>query len=92
MKVLRARLYEHARLEREAKLDEMRGEHKEIGFGSQIRSYTLHPTQRVKDRRTSVEMGQAEAVLDGDIDRFIRASLLQRAGDRAAAAARGGSR
>ena len=79
LKVLRARLYEHARREREAELAAMRGDQKEIGFGSQIRSYTLHPTQRVKDHRTQVEMGQAEAVLDGDIDRFIRATLLARA-------------
>ncbi|MGI9432735.1 MAG: peptide chain release factor 2, partial [Myxococcota bacterium] len=78
LKVLRARLYEHARLEREAELAAMRGGQKEIGFGSQIRSYTLHPAQRVKDHRTLVEMGQAEAVLDGDIDRFIRATLLAR--------------
>jgi len=80
LKVLRARLYEHARLEREAELAAMRGGQKEIGFGSQIRSYTLHPAQRVKDHRTGVEMGQAEAVLDGDIDRFIRATLLARSG------------
>jgi peptide chain release factor 2 len=79
MKVLRARLYEHARREQEEKLAVLRGEHKEIGFGSQIRSYTLHPAQRVKDHRTNEEMGNAEAVLDGDIDRFIRATLHQRA-------------
>jgi peptide chain release factor 2 len=79
LKVLRARLYEHARREREAELAALRGDQKEIGFGSQIRSYTLHPAQRVKDHRTQVEMGQAEAVLDGDIDRFIRATLLARA-------------
>jgi peptide chain release factor 2 len=55
----------------------MRGEKVEIGFGSQIRSYTLHPAQRVKDHRTNTEMGNAEAVLDGDLDRFIRATLLR---------------
>jgi peptide chain release factor 2 len=79
MKVLRARLYERARREQEEKLAALRGEQKEIGFGSQIRSYTLHPTQRVKDHRTQTEMGNAAGVLDGDIDRFIRATLLQRA-------------
>ena len=79
MKVLRARLYEHARRLQEEKLAAMRGEKKEIGFGSQIRSYTLHPTQRVKDHRTAVEMGNAQAVLDGDLDRFMRAALLHRA-------------
>ncbi len=78
MRVLRARLYEHARLEQEEKLAAMRGDKQEIGFGSQIRSYTLHPAQRVKDHRTSVEMGNTEGVLDGDLDRFIRAALLQK--------------
>ena len=84
MKVLRARLYEHARLEREAELAALRGEKQKIDFGSQIRSYTLHPQQRVKDHRTNVEAGNVEAVLDGDLDRFIRAKLLQRAGTSAA--------
>ncbi len=79
MKVLRARLYEHYRQEREAELAAMRGEKKEIGFGSQIRSYTLHPSQRVKDHRTDLEIGNAQGVLDGDLDRFMRAALLQRA-------------
>jgi peptide chain release factor 2 len=78
LRVLRARLYEHARREQEEKLAAMRGDKQEIGFGSQIRSYTLHPTQRVKDHRTSVETGNTEAVLDGDLDRFIRAALLQK--------------
>jgi len=76
MKVLRARLYERARQEQEARLAALRGEKAEIGFGSQIRSYTLHPTQRVKDHRTGVEVGNAEGVLEGDLDRFIRAALL----------------
>jgi peptide chain release factor 2 len=80
MKVLRARLWERARLEREAKMAALSGEKKEIGFGSQIRSYTLHPSQRVKDHRTDVEIGNADGVLDGDIDRFLRAALLARAG------------
>lgn len=79
MKVLRARLWERARLEREAKMAALSGEKKEIGFGSQIRSYTLHPSQRVKDHRTDVEIGNADGVLDGDIDRFLRAALLARA-------------
>jgi peptide chain release factor 2 len=77
MKVLRARLYERARQEQEARLAAMRGERVEIGFGSQIRSYTLHPAQRVKDHRTGVEVGNAQAVLEGDLDRFIRGALLQ---------------
>ncbi|MCZ6465305.1 MAG: peptide chain release factor 2 [Proteobacteria bacterium] len=78
MKVLRAQLYERERREHEARMAELAGEKREIGFGSQIRSYTLHPQQRVKDHRTDVETGNVEAVLDGDLDRFIRATLLQK--------------
>jgi peptide chain release factor 2 len=76
MKILRARLYEHARRLRAAELDAARGEQRKIDFGSQIRSYTLHPQQRVKDHRTHVESGNVEAVLDGNLDAFIRALLL----------------
>ncbi|MGE4650879.1 MAG: peptide chain release factor 2 [Myxococcota bacterium] len=79
MKVLRARLYERARREREEKLAAQRGDQRQIDFGSQIRSYTLHPQQRVKDHRTGTETGDVEGVLQGDLDRFIRATLLQRA-------------
>ena len=79
LKVMRARLYERARQEQEEKLAALRGDKVEIGFGSQIRSYTLHPAQRVKDHRTGVEVGNAEGVLDGRLDRFIRSALLQRA-------------
>ena len=78
LKVLRARLYEHARIEKEEEMAAMRGEKRDIGFGSQIRSYTLHPAQRVKDHRTSMESGNTDAILDGDIDEFIRATLLAR--------------
>jgi hypothetical protein len=76
MKVLRARLYEHARREQEQKMAELRGEKLQIDFGSQIRSYTLHPQQRVKDHRTNLEVGNVDAVLEGDLDKFIRATLL----------------
>ncbi|HVN40693.1 MAG TPA: peptide chain release factor 2, partial [Myxococcota bacterium] len=68
-----------ARQEQEEKLAQLRGEKRQIEFGSQIRSYTLHPTQRVKDHRTQLEQGNVDAVLEGDLDRFIRATLLQRA-------------
>jgi peptide chain release factor 2 len=81
MKVLRARLYERARQEHEEKVNALRGEKAEIGFGSQIRSYTLHPSQRVKDHRTGVEVGNAQGVLEGDLDEFIRATLMQRAAE-----------
>ncbi len=79
MKVLRARLYERARQEREAEIEQLAGEKRKIDFGSQIRSYTLHPSQRVKDHRTGIEIGNAQGVLDGGIDPMIRAYLLQTA-------------
>ena len=83
MKVLRAHIYEHRRREHEAKMSEIAGEKRDVAFGSQIRSYTLHPQQRVKDHRTNAETGNVEAVLDGDLDRLIRATLLhQSASDR----------
>jgi peptide chain release factor 2 len=81
LKILRARLYDRARQEREDEQAAARGEQRQIDFGSQIRSYTLHPQQRVKDHRTDVEIGNVNAVLDGDLDRFIRAMLLKRAAD-----------
>jgi peptide chain release factor 2 len=79
LKILRARLYERARKEREDELAAARGDRRQIDFGSQIRSYTLHPQQRVKDHRTNLESGNVSAVLDGDLNQFIRATLLQRA-------------
>ncbi len=78
MKVLAARLAERARREKQKELDQLRGEQMEIGFGSQIRSYVLHPYQMVKDRRTDVEVGTPDAVLDGDLDVFISAELRRR--------------
>jgi peptide chain release factor 2 len=80
MKVLKARLYERAAAEKREEVDRLAGEKKEIGFGSQIRSYTLHPTQRVKDHRTGCDSGNAQAVLDGGLDQFMREYLLQAAG------------
>ncbi len=81
MKVLRARLFEMAEREKKAETDRLAGEKKEIGFGSQIRCYTLHPSQRVKDHRTSQENGNAQAVRDGELDPFMRAYLLRTAGE-----------
>jgi peptide chain release factor 2 len=81
MKVLRARVYEHERRKRDEELAAMRGEKLRIGFGSQIRSYTLHPQQRVKDHRTNTEIGNVDAVLEGDLDRFIRATLVHNAAE-----------
>ena len=79
MKMLRAKLFELERRKQMEKLEELTGEKREIGFGSQIRSYTLHPQQRAKDHRTDLEIGNVEGVLDGDLDAFIRATLLTQA-------------
>jgi peptide chain release factor 2 len=79
MRILRSRLAEHELEKREAELARERGEVLDTGFGSQIRSYVLHPYQLVKDHRTDVEEGNAQAVLDGRLDEFIRAYLLARA-------------
>ena len=75
MRVLQARLAERMREERVAKLEELRGERRDIAFGSQIRSYVLHPYRMVKDHRTNYETSNVDAVLDGDIDALIRAFL-----------------
>jgi len=78
MKILRARLYELRLQERQAELEAIQGEKKEIGWGNQIRSYVLHPYTLVKDHRTGLEMGNVAAVLDGEIDPFIVAFLKNR--------------
>jgi peptide chain release factor 2 len=78
MKILASRLAERTRQEKRQELEELRGEQMEIGFGSQIRSYVLHPYQMVKDHRTGIEVRNPEAVLDGDIDVFISAELRRR--------------
>jgi peptide chain release factor 2 len=80
MKILRSRLVERAEEEREETLAKERGAVRSTGFGSQIRSYVLHPYQLVKDLRTDYEAGNAQGVLDGDLDGFVRAYLLARAG------------
>jgi peptide chain release factor 2 len=79
MHVLRARLYDLRMKEQQAKLDQLGGEKKDIAFGSQIRSYVLHPYQMIKDHRTKEEVGDVNRVLDGDIDVFIRAYLKRKA-------------
>jgi len=76
--MLRARLYELELQKREAATDAMNASKTDIGWGHQIRSYVLQPYQMVKDLRTGVEIGNAPAVLDGDIDRFLSAALAQR--------------
>jgi peptide chain release factor 2 len=80
MKILLARLAEIQRQEQEEELAKIRGEQREIAWGSQIRSYVFHPYSLVKDHRTDVEVGNSGAVLDGEIDKFIDAWLRWRAG------------
>jgi peptide chain release factor 2 len=75
MRVLKARLLEMKQEEQEEKISELRGEYTKAEWGSQIRSYVLHPYQLVKDHRTEHEIGNAQAVLDGEIDPFIEAFL-----------------
>lgn len=79
MRVLKSRLVALAVQAREAELEALRGAKSDIGFGSQIRSYVLHPYQMVKDHRTSYEVGNVGAVLDGDIDPFVEAELRRKA-------------
>jgi peptide chain release factor 2 len=82
MRVLKSRLAELEQERREAELAEERGKVQDTGFGSQIRSYVLHPYQQVKDHRTSFETGNAQGVLDGNLDPFIHSYLLASAAGR----------
>ncbi|MDQ0188177.1 peptide chain release factor 2 [Cytobacillus kochii] len=75
MKMLKAKLYQKKIEEQEQELLEIRGEQKEIGWGSQIRSYVFHPYSMVKDHRTNTESGNVQGVMDGDLDIFINAYL-----------------
>ena len=74
---------EHDLEQREAEIAKERGEIADTGFGSQIRSYVLHPYQMVKDHRTDYEAGNAQGVLDGALDGFVQAYLLARAAGKA---------
>ena len=78
MRVLKARLYDMKTKENQAKLEQISGAKKEIGFGSQIRSYVLHPYQLVKDHRTREQVGDVNRILDGDLDGFIKAYLMKK--------------
>ncbi len=78
MQILAARLAERQRQERDAELVALAGEKRDVAFGNQIRTYTLHPYQLVKDERTRYETGNVQAVLDGDIDPFIESYLQWR--------------
>jgi peptide chain release factor 2 len=82
MKVLRARLLELKEEQQAEELAEIKGDHVKAEWGSQIRSYVLHPYQMVKDHRTDVEVGNAQAVLDGDLDQFIESYLRSTIGEK----------
>ncbi len=93
MKLLQARLYELQHEAQQQKISALRGEHRDVAWGNQIRSYVLHPYTMVKDHRTGVETGNAQAVLDGALDAFIDASLrLGQPGDSAGPRGEAGSR
>lgn len=76
MKMLKARLYDEEKKLQKEQQQELHGEKKEIGWGSQIRSYVLQPYRMVKDHRTSCETGNVDSVLDGNLDPFIKSFLL----------------
>ena len=78
MKVLRARLHQHEKKKQDEKLQDMHDSKEDIAWGSQIRSYVLHPYQMVKDHRINLDVGNVNAVLDGDIDQFIEGVLLSK--------------
>ena len=80
MAMLTAKLLERKERERQEEIAREKGEAQDVNFGSQIRSYVLHPYQMVKDHRTGHEMGDVQRVLDGDLDGFVRAYLLSAAG------------
>jgi peptide chain release factor 2 len=82
MKMLRSKLAERQERERQEEIAREKGEAQDVNFGSQIRSYVLHPYTMVKDHRTNHEMGDADRVLGGDLDGFVRAELLRTAGRR----------
>jgi peptide chain release factor 2 len=82
MAMLRAKLVERSERERQEEIAREKGEAQDVNFGSQIRSYVLHPYTLVKDHRTSHEMGDVQRALDGDLDDFVRAYLLRAAGSR----------
>jgi len=87
MKILMARLYQKKKEEDEAKFSEIEKGKKDISWGSQIRSYVFHPYNMVKDHRTNIETSNVQGVMDGNIDEFIQAYLMQKAGQTSGAAA-----
>ena len=88
MKLLRSKLVELEERKRREELAREKGEAQDVAWGSQIRSYVLHPYTMVKDHRTGFEMGDAQRVLDGDLDGFVHEYLVQSAGERPGASRR----
>ena len=82
LQVLRAKLYDRARQDAEARMQKEVGEKKKIEWGSQIRSYVLAPYRMVKDHRSGYEVGDADRILNGDLDGFIRAALAAQRAER----------
>jgi peptide chain release factor 2 len=80
LRILKARLFELAEKKQREELSELTGQKKEIAFGSQIRSYTFHPYQLIKDHRSGLEIGNVEAVMDGDLEPLIKAYLMSARG------------
>ena len=78
MKVLKSRLYELEKKKKMAKVEKLEDAKSEIAWGNQIRSYVLQPYRMIKDTRTRLETGDIDSVLDGDLDEFIKASLVLR--------------
>lgn len=78
MKILTGKLYEYLKAQQEAEFEEVKGEYKEIAWGSQIRSYVFHPYSMIKDHRTNLEEGNVSKVMDGYLDHFIQAYLKQK--------------
>ncbi|HVD78685.1 MAG TPA: peptide chain release factor-like protein, partial [Vicinamibacteria bacterium] len=79
MKILKSRLYDLEMQKRREKLDAVESSKKDIAFGSQIRSYVMHPYRMVKDHRTKFEVGDVDRVMDGDLDGLIKSALIARA-------------
>ena len=79
MKVLKSRLYDLEKQKQQARLDAVENAKKDIAFGSQIRSYVMHPYRMVKDHRTKYEVGDVDRIMDGDLDAFIKSTLAARA-------------
>ena len=78
MNILKARLYDLKLKEHEEKIEDLKGSKKDIAWGNQIRSYVLHPYRMIKDHRTSVETGNVDAVLDGEINIFLESFLKKK--------------